>query len=147
LAFLLERLPTIIGANNIELDFLLEEGADGCEASHRVIHLMRKRPETRDFAKILASAALSFGERKRFAGLQASDALFFFARKLADSNPKMIDIPQESTLASVAKMSRAEPPVYHCRLDDNLLTGHKNDIEMMVQVRKAISSVGTNTEK
>jgi hypothetical protein len=99
LAFLVTELPVLLGRKDIELNFVLEEGAKGSLDSHRVIQLIRKQPETQDIAAMLAPAPLAFGEKKRFPGLQASDALSFGALKLMPSNPEMVDIPQDAPLA------------------------------------------------
>jgi hypothetical protein len=98
-AWLLTALPTLLGRGDITLNFVLEEGAAGSDDSHRIIRQLRKQPETQEIAKMLAPAALSFGQKKKFPGLQASDALSFVTLKIAPTNPEMIDLPQHAPLA------------------------------------------------
>jgi hypothetical protein len=139
LALLATRLSILLGRKDIELNFVLEEGAKGSLDSHRVIQIILKQPETQDIAEMLAPAPLSFGEKKKFPGLQASDALSFGALKLMPSNPDMVDIPEDAPLAVAQQSVRVKPVIYHCRLDQVLLAPHKTDIEMMVEFRKRAS--------
>ena len=89
---------------------------------------------------MLAPAPLSFGEKKKFPGLQIADALSFGALKIAPDNPDMIDLPQEAPLAHARQAVQVKPPIYHCRLDETLLAPHKTDIEMLVEIRKRIGA-------
>jgi hypothetical protein len=130
----------LLGQEDIELNFVLEEGAAGALDSQRVIQLIRKQPETRDIAEMLAPAPLSFGEKKKFPGLQASDALSFGALKLMPSNPEMVDIPQDAPLGQAQQSVQVKPVIYHCRLDQTLLAPHKTDIEMMVEFKKRVGT-------
>jgi hypothetical protein len=140
LAFLGTRLRRLLGREDITLNFVFEEGAAGSPDSHRVIQLIRKQPETRDIAEMLAPAPLSFGEKKKFPGLQASDALSFGSLKLMPDHPEMVDIPQDAPLAFAQQSVQVKPVIYHCRLDETLLAPHKTDIEMMVEFRKCAAA-------
>jgi hypothetical protein len=137
LAFLLTRLHILLERQGISLNLVLEDGAAGSADSHRVIQLIRKQPETQEIAEMLAPEPLCFGEKKR---LQASDALSFGALKIAPDNPEMIDLPQDAALASARQAVQVKPPIYHCRLDETLLTQHKTDIELLVEIRKRMAA-------
>jgi hypothetical protein len=139
LAFLLTRLPQMLCRGDMKLNFLLEEGAAGSADSHRIIHLLRKQPETQEISQMLASAPLSFGGKKRFPGLQVSDALSFGALKISPNDPQMIDLPQDAPLAHARQVVQFKPPIFHCRLDETLLSPHKTDIEMLVEIRRRLA--------
>jgi hypothetical protein len=143
LAFLLTRLPILLGREDITLNFILEDGAAGSADAGRIVQQLRKQPETQDIASMLAPVAVSFGDKKRVPGLQVSDSLAFGALKLAPAteNPGvLIDIPQDAPLPDWQSTTQAKPPVAYCRLDETLLGLLKSDILTMVEIRKRIAA-------
>jgi hypothetical protein len=77
-----------------------------------------------------------FGDKKTYPGLQAADALSFGAYKLMPTNPEVVDIPQDGTLAQSHRNALSKPPIFHCRLDAAMLGALKSDILALVEIRQ-----------
>jgi hypothetical protein len=143
-AFLITRLPVLLGRNDITLNIVLEEGAVGAKDCHRIVQEWRKLPETQDIAQMLSG--VSFAPKKKFPGLQVSDALSFGAWKIAPTGPEMVDLPQDVSLASARSATQWKPTIFHCRLDQPILESFKNDILTLVDIRKRIAADAAGTK-
>jgi hypothetical protein len=142
-AFLITRLPVLLGRNDISLDIILEEGARGTADCRRIVQEWRKLPETQDIAQMLNS--VSFQQKKKLPGLQVSDSLSFGALKISSTNPEMIDLPQDVSLTKARRAAQWKPTVFHCRLDQEILGAFKEDILTLVKIRKLIADSAAKT--
>ncbi len=131
-AFLFTRIPGLIGRDDFVVNFMLEDGAAGSADCKRLLRDMKKQVlETR-----ATLGEVEFDDKKKHPGLQAADALTFGAYKLMPTNPQMIDMPQDDTLARANRRVAVKPPIYHCRLDAAMLGALKSDILALVEIRK-----------
>jgi hypothetical protein len=137
MSMLLTHVPLLLGRDDLNISFLLEEGAAGSKDSQKVVQLLRKEPTLETLARIVGE--VSFGQKKKFPGLQASDYLSYCALNLAPSTPSMIALPEGVSLAESKKASQTKRPVYHCRLDEGVLGELKTTILALVKTRKLIA--------
>lgn len=140
LTLILTRLPTILRRNDLEINFILESGADGSKDALRIIREIQKRPETQEIARMLSHVPLNFGDKKKVPGLQAADSLSFGALKLAPSKPDMKDLPEHISLVEWGNLSAPKPPIAHIHLNKEHLSGFKNDILTLVEIRKRFAA-------
>lgn len=141
-AFLFTRIPGLIGRDDFVVNFVLEHGAAGSADCKRLLGDMKKQvPETR-----ATLGEVKFDDKKN-PGLQAADALTFGAYKLMPTNPQMIDMPQDDTLAQANRRVAVKPPIYHCRLDAVMLGALKSDILALVEIRKRYAAEVAETRR
>lgn len=51
----------------------------------------------------------------------------------------MIDLAQDAPLPHARQAVQSKQPIYHCRLDETLLSPHKTDIEMLAEIRRRVA--------
>lgn len=132
-SFLLTRLPTLMHRNDLTINIVLEAGARGHRDCFRVINDIKKQLP----AETAMLGGLSFEDKRRFPGLQASDALAFGSYKRSESNePFLMDIPQTGDLIAARRRAVIKPPIFHCDLDAETLGALKSDILALIDIRR-----------
>jgi hypothetical protein len=131
-AFLITRLPVLLGRSDLTFNIILEAGAPGSKDVERIKAALKKQlpVETEMLGNVI------FGDKKKFPGLQASDALAFGAYQVEPKGPKLSDIPEIATISQVSQSSQAKPPIFRCELDAETLRSLKSDILALVDIRK-----------
>jgi hypothetical protein len=131
-SFLITRLPELLGRTDITFNIILESGADGSEDAKRIRAALRKQLPV----ETAMLGSVTFGDKKAFPGLQASDALAFGAYQMEPTGPKLSDLPDGATISQVTQTSPAKPPIFRCALDAETLRSLKDDILALVDIRK-----------
>jgi hypothetical protein len=131
-AFLITRLPTLLGCSDLAFNIVLESGAAGSKDAERIRAAMKKQLP----AETAMLGSVTFGDKKTFPGLQASDALAFGAYQIEPTAPQLSDLPEGATISQVSQSSQAKPPIFRCALDADTLRSLKDDILALVDIRK-----------
>lgn len=115
IGFLVHELPTLISRNDITINIMLELGARGSKDAVRIHDRIKKLlpNDTKTLGEI------SFGEKKKFPGLQAADSLVHPAfGEEGRGNLDLREIPSMGTLEDVRRATRdtVTPPTFHSSL-------------------------------
>lgn len=148
LALVLPRVSDLFrSSDEIKVNFILESGDDGSGDSLKVIREIQKTPETQDFAAMLGAVPVAFGEKKKVPGLQAADMLAFGGLKAASAALEMHEAPDGVSAEELTAMSEIKPPLFHVRIDKDVLASLKGDIITMIKIRKLIADEAIATRK
>jgi transcriptional regulator with XRE-family HTH domain len=131
-SFLITRLPGLLGRSDITFNIILESGAVGSKDAERIRAAVKKQLPIE--AAMLGS--VTFGDKKAFPGLQASDALAFGAYQMEPKGPVLSDVPEGANISDVSESSQAKLPIFRCALDPDTLRSLKSDILALVDIRK-----------
>jgi hypothetical protein len=132
ISFLITRLPQLLGHSDLMFNIILESGAAGSKDAERIRATLKKQLPA-DTAML---GSVTFGDKKIFPGLQASDALAFGAYKTEPNGPQLSDLPEGTRLSQATQSSPAKPPIFRCALDGETLRSLKSDILALVDIRK-----------
>jgi transcriptional regulator with XRE-family HTH domain len=131
-AFLITRLPVLLGRSDLTFNIILESGAAGSKDAERIRAALKEQLP----AETAMLGSVTFGDKKTFPGLQASDALAFGAYQIEPTGPQLSDVPEGATISQMEQSSQVKPPIFRCALDAETLRLLKDDILALVDIRK-----------
>jgi uncharacterized protein DUF3800 len=133
IGFLVRELPQLLGRDDLQINIMLELGAPGSRDAER-IHAQIKQDVPNE-SKIIGE--LSFGEKKKFPGLQAADSLAHPAFREEKKLVELLAFPTGTIKhARRATKSSAIPPIFRVHLEDNTLGALKKDILVRIELEE-----------
>jgi hypothetical protein len=122
----------LLGRSDLTFNIILESGAAGSKDAERIRAALKEQLP----AETAMLGSVTFGDKKTFPGLQASDALAFGAYQIEPTGPQLSDVPEGATISQMEQSSQVKPPIFRCALDAETLRLLKDDILALVDIRK-----------
>jgi hypothetical protein len=126
-------LQTSIDRDDLTINVVMEAGAKGQGDTQRIFKLFKQQAPPEQ-AKLVSN--VSFGDKKKFYGLQFADCLAFGSFQAEQKRPELKAFPKDATLDDCREIVGQRSPVFRLETPQELLVELKDNILAQIEARK-----------
>jgi hypothetical protein len=143
LSMILQQVRHEIPRDDLELNFIVEEGHENEGAPNAIIQQL-KRKRISGVSEFLGTVTTA--EKKKIPGLQAADGLAFGAWYMDANDALPLGPPQKLPIAEPIKVPAMKMPIYRCHMNAEELTRFKEGYFEHVEHRRQFGAAKYGTK-